>query len=112
MVIELGTVTLYGLIALIINGVALWIREWRKHRTWRQNGDDLKEIKDDVKSVDGKVDKVDGKVDDATVKIAEVNTALTTQAKHCKQTVTRFDKAIGDQNKELISLAKNQGRRR
>jgi len=108
MAIELGTVTIYGLIALIINGVALWIREWRKHRTWSKNGDDLKEIKDDVKTMNGKVDTVDGKVGAATVKIAEVKTALEGQAKHCKQTVTRFDKAIGDQNKELISLAKRR----
>jgi len=111
MAIELGTVTLYGLIALIINGVALWIREWRKHRTWSKNGDDLTEIKEDLKSVDEKIEGVDEKVGQTNVKMAEVKTALTAQAKHCKQTVGRFDKTIADQNKELISLAKNTGRR-
>lgn len=108
MAIELGTVTLYGLIALIINGVLMWIREWRKHATWSANGDDLKEIKEDVKTTNGKIDCIDGKVGETKVVIAEVKGIVTTQSKHCKQTVERFDKAIGDQNKELISLAKRR----
>jgi len=102
MAIELGTVTLYGLIALIINGVLMWIREWRKHRTWSENGDDLKEIKEDVKSVDGKVGETN-------IAIAGIETAVNAQKTQCSATVKRFDKAISDQNKTLIDLA---GRKR
>lgn len=109
---EAGNITLYALITLIISGVLSWIREWQKHRTWSKNGEDLKEIKADVKDTNEKLDGVDEKVGEATVKIAEVKTALTAQAKHCKQTVGRFDKTIADQNRELISLAKNSGGRR
>jgi peptidoglycan hydrolase CwlO-like protein len=109
---EVGNITLYALITLIISGVLSWIREWRKHRTWSKNGDDLKEIKEDVKMVNGKVEGIDEKVGQTNLKLAEVKTVVTTQAKHCKQTVGRFDKTIADQNKELISLAKNSGGRR
>jgi hypothetical protein len=105
MAIELGTVTAYGLIALIINGVALWIREWRKHRTWNTNGDDLKEIKEDVKTTNGKVDCIDKKVGETKIKIAEIKTAVNAQKTQCAVTVERFDKTITGQGKEIIKLA-------
>lgn len=109
---EIGNITIYALITLIISGVLQWIREWKKHATWSKNGEDLKEIKEDVKTVNGKVEDIDEKVGKVREKMAEVKTAVTTQVKHCKQTVERFDKTIADQNKELISLAKNSGGKR
>lgn len=97
-----------GAIFVLANVLLFWVREWLKQKALSANGADLKEIKDDVKLTNGKIDCLDGKVGDTKVKIAEIKTALNAQAKHCKQTVTRFDKTIGDQNKELISLAKGR----
>lgn len=102
---EIGNPTLFALVLLIINGGALWIREWRKHRTWAKNGDDLKEIKGQVKTIDEKVDCIDKKV-------GETKVAVDDQKTQCAATVTRFDKAISDQNRTMISLAKNTGRKR
>ncbi len=104
--------TLAGAIFVLANVLLFWVREWLKHKSWSKNDKDLKEIKIDVKSTNDKVDCIDKKVGETNVKIAEVKTAVNTQARHCKQTVERFDKTIGDQNKELISLAKNSGRKR
>ena len=89
---------LFGLVLLVINGVALWIREWKKHRTWSKNGDDLKEIKTQIKSVDDKVDGIDKKV-------GETQVSVDAQKTQCSATVTRFDKAISDQGKEILRLA-------
>ncbi|KKL75090.1 hypothetical protein LCGC14_2058340 [marine sediment metagenome] len=103
-----SNVTLYGLIALIINGVFLWIREWRKHRTWSANGKDLKEIKEDVKDTNEKIDGIEGTVGETQIKVAEIKVAVGTQARHCKQTVERFDKAITNQGNQLIDIAKGK----
>jgi len=108
---EVGSVTLYALIALIISGVLSWIREWQKHKTWSKNGDDLKEIKKDVKESHEKIDAVNDKVGATNIAIAKVKTAVNAQKTQCVSTVKRFDKAISDQNKELISLAKEQARK-
>lgn len=97
-----------GAIFVLANVLLFWVREWLKQKALSANGADLKEIKDDVKLTNGKIDCLDDKVGDTKVKIAEIKTAMEGQAKHCKQTVTRFDKAIGDQNKELIGLAKSR----
>ncbi len=98
---EVGTTTLFALAVLIINGGIQWIRELRKGNG---NGKDLKEIKD-------KIDCVDKKVGETKLKMAEVKTAVGAQKTQCAATVKRFDKTIADQNKELIALAKNGGRR-
>jgi len=109
---EVGNITLYGLIALIISGVLSWIREWRKHGTWKKNGNDLTEIKSDVKETHKKIDCVDKKVGETKVKIAEVKTAVNAQKTQCSSTVKRFDKAISDQGKQILDLARNQGGKR
>lgn len=100
---EPATTITGGMIVLIVNGVLLWIREWRKHRTWRSNGDDLNEIKK-------KIDCVDGKVSKANISLAEVITKVNDQKDQCSKTVARFDRAISDQGKEILELAKNRGR--
>ncbi len=99
---EVGNTTLFALTVLIINGGIQWIRELRKGNG---NGKDLKEIKD-------KLDCVDKKVGETKLKMVEVKTAVGAQKTQCAATVKRFDKTIADQNKELIALAKNGGRRR
>lgn len=98
-----------GAIIVLANVLLFWIREWRKHKTWKKNGNDLKVIKDDVKSTNEKVECIDEKVGKTIVKMAEIKTAVNAQKSQCATTITRFDKAIGDQNQTLIDLA---GRRR
>ena len=95
----------YALILLVINGGALWIRELRKGKITNGNGKQLSEIIE-------KIGLVDKKVGETKLKIVEINTAVGEQKTQCTLTVKRFDKAISDQNKELISLAKNGRRRR
>lgn len=108
---EVSTTTLYALITLIVSGVLSWIREWQKHRTWSKNGNDLKEIKDDVKTTNDKIDCLDKKMGETRVRIGEIKTAVNSQKLQCAATTTRFDKAIGDQNQQIIGLAKNSGRK-
>lgn len=100
---------IFGGGVIIANVLLFWIREWRKHQTWKTNGNDLKEIKEDVKLNNDKMEGIDEKVDDTMVKIAEIKTAVNAQKSQCKQTVNRFDKAISDQNQQIINLS---GRKR
>lgn len=94
-----------GAIFVLANVIIFWVREWLKNRTWRTNGRDLKEIKEDVKSNNEKLDKVDQKIGETKIKVAEIKTAVNAQARHCKQTVSRFDETMTNQGKEIIKLA-------
>ncbi len=102
---EVGNTTLYALVLLIINGGALWIRELRKGKNESGNGKQLEEIKDTLTTIDGKMGETN-------IQLAKVKTAVSSQKTQCAATIKRFDKTIGDQNKELISLAKERGRQR
>lgn len=93
---------------VLANVLLFWIREWRKHRTWSANGSDLKEIKEDVKDTNEKIDGIEGTVGETKIKVAEIKVAVSTQAKHCKNTVERFDKAITNQGNQLIDIAKGK----
>ena len=94
-----------GAIFVLANVLLFWIREWYKHKTWSKNGNDLKEIKTDVKDTNDKVDGIEGTVGETKLKVAEIKIAVSTQARHCKQTVNRFDETIRDQNQSIIDLA-------
>ncbi len=109
---EVGNTTLYALVLLIINGGALWIREVRKGKITNGNGKHLEEIKETIDKFDGKLTTIDGKVGETNIQIGKIKTVVNSQKTQCAATVKRFDQTIGDQNKELISLAKEQGRRR
>jgi len=87
---------------VILNVGGFWFHEYRKHRAWRTNGTDLKEIKSQIRTVDEKVDCIDKAV-------GETKAVVNEQKAQCKQTVNRFDKTIADQGKEIIKLA---GRKR
>ncbi len=72
---EIGAIIGGAFVTLHIGGT--WLREFKKHRTWRSNGKDLKEIKTDVKDV--KTEQVDqGK------KISAINQSVKSQNEHCK----------------------------
>ena len=98
-----------GGLFVLANVLLFWIREWLKQKALNANGKDLKIIRDDVKITNDKVDAVDNKVGQTTVKIAEIKTALSNQARQCKQTVNRFDETIRDHNQSIIDLS---GRKR
>ncbi len=106
---EVGTTTLFALAVLIINGGIQWIREIRKGNG---NGKDLKAIKKSISNFDTKLTSIDGKTGETNIQVAQVKTVVSAQKTQCAATVKRFDKTIADQNKELIALAKNGGRRR
>ena len=59
----------------------------------------------DVKSTNDKVEDIDEKVGETIVKIAAIKTAVSAQKTQCAATIKRFDRTIGDQNKELIRLS-------
>jgi len=94
-----------GGIFIVVNVLFFWFREWLKHRTWNKNGKALNLIKDDIKVCAEKLTTMNGKIGDTTTKIAEVKVAVDTQAKHCKNTVNRFDETIRGQNQSIINLA-------
>lgn len=112
MAVEFGTIANFGLIALIINGVLIWIRELKKGKISNGNGKHLEEIKETMSLCEGKLTAIDGKVGETNIQVAKINTAVNSQKSQCSATIKRFDKAIGDQNRELISLAKDSGRKR
>lgn len=101
-------VAIGGGLVVVANVLIFWIREWKKHQTWKTNGNDLKEIKEDVKLTNSKVDCIDEVVGETKIKIAEIKTAVNAQKSTCKATVLRFDKAISDQGKVIIDLAKRE----
>lgn len=109
---EVGNTTLYALIILIINGGVQWIREIRKGKSVNPNGRHLEEIKETVKNSNSKLTAIDGKVGETNIQVAKIKTAVNSQKTQCAATVKRFDKAISDQNKELIGLAKESGGKR
>lgn len=109
---EVGNVTLYALIILIINGGVQWIREARRGKVTNGNGKHLEEIKETMALCDGKLTAINEKVGQTNIQVAKIKTAVGGQKTQCVATIKRFDKTIGDQNKELISLAKEQGRKR
>ena len=86
---------------IVINVGGFWFREWKKHRTWRTNGNDLKEIK-------SKLTCVDKKVGETNVAVAEIRVAVDAQKDQCTKTVLRFDEAIREQQKELLAQAKEK----
>lgn len=108
---EVGNTTLYALALLIINGGIQWIRELRKGKNENGNGKHLEEIKETIGLCDGKLTAIDQKVGETNIQVAKIKTAVSSQKTQCAATVKRFDKTIADQNKELISLAKERGRR-
>ncbi len=101
-------VAIAGAIVILANMIIFWVREWAKHKTWSSNGKDLKEIKEDVKVTNEKIDGIEGTVGETQIKVAEIKVAVGTQARHCKQTVERFDKAITNQGNQLIDIAKGK----
>jgi len=112
MAVEFGTIANYGLIALIVNGVLMWIRELKKGKIRNGNGKHLEEIKETMGLCEGKLTTIGDKVGETNIQVAQIKTAVNSQGRQCASTVKRFDKTIGDQNRELISLAKEQGRQR
>ena len=102
MAIEPTTAGSIGAITFIaLNVIAFWFREWRKAKTWRANGKDLKEIKGDIKKIEEKQGKV-------AVELGKVGEAVNGQKDQCAKTVSRFDEEIRDQRKELLDLAKDK----
>ncbi len=105
------TPTLYALMILIINGGVQWIRELKKVKTKNGNGKHLEDIKTAVADSISKLNAIDEKVGHTNIQVAKIKTVVGSQKTQCAATVKRFDQTIADQNKELISLAKEQGRR-
>ena len=90
-----------ALVVLHIGGT--WLREYRKHRTWRANGKDIGEIKQDVKAV--KEEQISqGK------EISAMAQSVNDQKENCKVTVGRITQSMSDFNKELLAQAKNKRR--
>ncbi len=96
---------LSGGLFVLANVLLFWVREWLKQKALNANGKDLKVIRDDLKTNNTKIDTIDGKVGDNLVAIAQVKTAVNSQVRQCKQTVTRFDETIRDQNQSIIELS-------
>jgi len=76
-----------ALVVLHIGGT--WLREYRKHRTWRANGKDIGEIKQDVKAV--KEEQISqGK------EISAMAQSVNDQKENCKVTVGTDKPREGD----------------
>lgn len=88
-----------GIIALIVSGGAMWIREWKKGRSSKDNNNYLKEIKEKTKKIDN-IDK----------NVAVISTAVKSLQNHCQLTTKRFDEAINGNRKEILEMAKDRKR--
>ncbi len=104
---EVG-VAVGGGLFMVGNVLVFWYREWRKHKTWAKNGKILDEIQVSIDTVNGKVEAIDEKVDQTTVNLTKIGTTVKEQKQQCTKTVNRFDRAIRDQGKEMLELAKGQ----
>lgn len=99
------TTAIGGIILLVINGGVQWIREWKKSKVSKTNGDDLHEIKEDVSEVKGDVKEMKETVNKTDLNLAKVEQSVKDQKVQCGKTVTRFDEAIRDQGKEILKIA-------
>ena len=104
---EVG-VAIGGGLFMVGNVLVFWYREWKKHKTWAKNGKVLDEIQVSIDTVNGKVETIDNKVGEQTLKMTEIATTVKEQKSQCTKTVNRFDRAIRDQGKEMLELAKGQ----
>lgn len=95
----IGAIAGGAAVALHIGGT--WIREYRKHRTWRTNGSVLKEIKEDVK-------EISEKQGEQGEKMASIVTSVNAQKTQCKTTVSNFNRGMELVNQELLNIAKNR----
>lgn len=100
----------FGLGTLIISNIAMWIREWKKHQSWKKNNGSIGSIKTTVENNQGQLKCLDQKMGKAREDISEVKTAVKSQVSHCKETVGRMDNAIAENRDQLFQLAKNTGK--
>jgi len=103
-----GWVAVGGGLFIVGNTLIFWYREWRKNRTWKKNGKALDAIQISIDTVNGKVEAIDEKVDETKLKMTQIGTTVNEQKQQCTKTVNRFDRAIRDQGKEMLELAKGQ----
>lgn len=96
---------IFGLGSLIISNVAMWIREFKKHKTWKKNNGALDEIKATVSKMDKKVDCLDGKVGKARESLASIKSSVNSMQLHCSQTVSQFSKQISENSSKIFDLA-------
>lgn len=98
--------TIYGLIVVLggltLSHIGSWIREGRKHKTWKANqktnGKDLTVIKKSV----GEIAK---DMNTTKLHLEQIKTKVSGQAKTCEQTVKRFDSALQSANDKILDLA-------
>lgn len=92
-----------GIIALIISGGAMWIRELKRGRADKGNNKDLKEIRKQNKCIDEKVGHI-------KTNIATIKTSMDGMQANCRQTTSRFEQSINDNRKEILEIAKDKGK--
>ena len=107
-----------GTALVILNFIGYWIREIKKHKSWKKNGNAAlttqKIITDEVQplvtEVKEKVDCLDGKLTQARMDLARVEAGVEAQTKKCSETVGRFDDALREQQKQLINIVRNKSK--
>lgn len=80
--------TWIGLATLIVLNVGMWIREWRKHKDWKNKNGQLSNIEDGV--------------DKLTTDVEVIKTKVEGQTNVCADTRRRYDKAIETNQKALL----------
>lgn len=104
----LGLLSVLG--GLLISNIGMWIREWRKHQSWKRNNGSIEVIKTTATETQEQVKRLDGKMGQAREDIREVKTAVTAQKEHCQVTVNQMTKAIADTNSKVFELAKEKNK--
>lgn len=111
-------ITLSALLLLVINGGALWIREWKKHRTWRSNGNHLKEIKKKVDDLISKASQNATRIEDLAKSyekigdlgekrfgiLRQIDRQVGEQAARCREITTNFRDELKRHGKKLNNL--------
>jgi len=108
-----------ALILLVINGGVQWIREWKKHRSWRDNGGHLKDIKQKVDVLVTSASANTANITNLTNSIAnlhnlgekrfevlgKIDRQVGAQAARCQEITDNFRGQLRNHGKKLNGLA-------
>ncbi|MBU2685819.1 MAG: hypothetical protein KKF27_21470, partial [Gammaproteobacteria bacterium] len=104
------TATWIGIVALIVMNTFSLIREQLKQKAVKKQNGSVDEIKDVIKRVDTKIDSLAIKVEKNEVEAAKVSVGIDGIKVNCASTITRFEKAITDNQNMVIDLIKERGK--
>ena len=107
-----STEVFWGLVALLLSNIGIWIREAQKARSFKQKNGNLEQIRSDISSTKSKIDCVDRKITKVREEIVEVKTEIKAMKENCDQTVGRLSGEIKNNREKIFEMATEKPKRK